>query len=126
MPFTDAVTVNPSISLEKGKVYPFVEMAGVDPGARSVSESEHRAFKSGGARFAPGDTLMARITPCLENGKIARFRPGDETSVGFGSTEFIVIRGREDVTTGDFAYYLTKWDEFRQFAIGQMTGSSGR
>jgi len=126
MPFTDAVTVNPSISFEKGNVYPFVEMAAVDPGARSVRESEHREFKSGGARFAPGDTLMARITPCLENGKIARFRPSDETSIGFGSTEFIVIRGKQSVTTDDFAYYLTKWDEFRRFAIGQMTGSSGR
>jgi len=126
MPFTDAVTVNPSVRLEKGKVYPFVEMAAVDPGARSVRESEHRELKSGGARFAPGDTLMARITPCLENGKIARFRPSDETSLGFGSTEFIVIRGRDGVTTDDFAYYLTKWSEFRQFAIGQMTGSSGR
>jgi len=126
MPYTDAVTVNPSISFKKGKVYPFVEMAAVDPGARSVRESEHRKFKSGGARFAPGDTLMARITPCLENGKIARFRPSDETSIGFGSTEFIVIRGKDGVTTDDFAYYLTKWDEFRQFAIAQMTGSSGR
>lgn len=126
MPFTDAVTVNPSISFEKGKVYPFVEMAAVDPGARSVRESEHREFKSGGARFASGDTLMARITPCLENGKIARFRPSDGISIGFGSTEFIVIRGKAGITTNDFAYYLTKWDEFRQFAIGQMTGSSGR
>jgi len=126
MPFTEAVEVNPSIRMEKGKVYPFVEMAAVDPGARSVHESEHRAFKSGGARFAPGDTLMARITPCLENGKIARFRPSDETSIGFGSTEFIVIRGKDRVTTDDFAYYLTKWNEFRQFAVGQMTGSSGR
>lgn len=126
MPFTDAVTVNPSISFEKGKAYPFVEMAAVDPGTRSVRESEHREFKNGGARFAPGDTLMARITPCLENGKIARFRPSNEASIGFGSTEFIVIRGKDGVTTDDFAYYLTKWDEFRQFAIAQMTGSSGR
>lgn len=126
MSFTDAITVNPSILFEKGKVYPFVEMAAVDPDARSVCESERREFNSGGARFAPGDTLMARITPCLENGKIARFRPKDETSIGFGSTEFIVIRGKEGVTTDDFAYYLTKWDGFRLFAIGQMTGSSGR
>lgn len=126
MPFTEAVTVNPSVCLVKGKTYPFVEMAAVDPGARSVRESERRAFDGGGARFAPGDTLMARITPCLENGKIARFRPTDQTSIGFGSTEFIVIRGKAGVTTDDYAYYLTKWDEFRQFAIGQMTGSSGR
>jgi len=126
MPFTEAVTVNPSVSLVKGTSYPFVEMAAVDPGARSVRESERRAFDGGGARFAPGDTLMARITPCLENGKIARFRPTDQASIGFGSTEFIVIRGKAGVTTDDYAYYLTKWDDFRQFAIGQMTGSSGR
>lgn len=126
MPFTDAVTLNPRISMEKGKLYAYVEMAAIDPGARSVSESKYREFRSGGARFAPGDTLMARITPCLENGKIARFQPSDGTSIGFGSTEFIVIRGKEGVTTDDFAYYLTRKDDFRQFAVAQMTGSSGR
>jgi type I restriction enzyme S subunit len=126
IPFTHAVTVNPSIGLEKGKVYPFVEMAAIDPGTRCVRESEYRVFKSGGTFFAPGDTLMARITPCLENGKIARFRPSIETIFGFGSTEFIVIRGKKGITTDDFAYYLTKWNAFRQFAISQMTGSSGR
>lgn len=126
MPFTDAVQVNPPVKLEKGVVYPFVEMAAVDPASRSVAESEERAFKSGGAKFLPDDTLMARITPCLENGKIARFRPTDKTSRGFGSTEFIVIRGREDVTDNDFAYYLTKSPDFHQFAVAQMTGSSGR
>jgi len=126
MPFTDAVQVNPSVKLEKGVVYPFVEMAAVDPASRSVAESEERAFKSGGAKFLPDDTLMARITPCLENGKIARFRPTNKTSRGFGSTEFIVIRGRADVTDNDFAYYLTKSPDFHQFAVAQMTGSSGR
>ena len=75
----------------------------------------------------PYDTLMARITPCLENGKIARYIPRiNGSGPAFGSTEFIVIRGREGVTNNDFAYYLTKWQEFRQFAIAQMTGSSGR
>lgn len=126
MPFTDAVQVNPPVKLEKGVVYPFVEMAAVDPASRSVAESEERAFESGGAKFLPDDTLMARITPCLENGKIARFRPTDKTSRGFGSTEFIVIRGRADVTDNDFAYYLTKSPDFHQFAVAQMTGSSGR
>lgn len=126
MPFTEAVLMNPSVELTKGTACPFVEMAAVDPSARSVRESEIREFKGGGARFIPGDTLMARITPCLENGKIARFQPTDGTSAGFGSTEFIVIRGRSGVTDNDFAYYLTKWPEFRQFAISQMTGSSGR
>jgi len=126
MPFTEAVWVNPTVKLRKGLVYPFVEMAAVNPGARNVQESELREFKGGGARFIPGDTVMARITPCLENGKIARFRPTDGISAGFGSTEFIVIRRRDDVTDNDFVYYLTQWPDFRHFAISQMTGSSGR
>lgn len=126
MNYTNAVVVNPTVSLKKGETYPFVEMAAVEPGKRSVSESEYRQYKGGGARFSPGDTLMARITPCLENGKIARFQPRTQAHQGFGSTEFITIRGRKGITANDFAYYLTKWNEFRQYAIGQMTGTSGR
>ena len=125
--FTEAVQVNPKVSLKRGQVYPFVDMKAVDPSWRNASESEYRIFKNGGARFMPYDTLMARITPCLENGKIARYIPKiNGNGPAFGSTEFIVIRGREGVTNNDFAYYLTKWQEFRQFAIAQMTGSSGR
>ena len=125
--FTEAVQVNPKVSLKRGQVYPFVDMKAVDPSWRNASESEYRIFKNGGARFMPYDTLMARITPCLENGKIARYIPRINGSCpAFGSTEFIVIRGREGVTNNDFAYYLTKWQEFHQFAIAQMTGSSGR
>ncbi len=126
MSFADAVCITPPVALKRGNVYPFVEMADVDPGIRNVRESQHREFKGGGSRFSSGDTLMARITPCLENGKIARFRPSVEKAVGFGSTEFIVIRGRDGITTNDYAYYLTMWPTFRQFAVGQMTGSSGR
>ena len=73
IPFNEAVLVNPPVRLTKGTTYPFVEMAAVVPNTRSVHESEIREFKGGGSRFIPGDTLMARITPCLENGKIARF-----------------------------------------------------
>lgn len=127
LPFTETVQVNPKVSLKKGQVYPFVDMKAVDPSWRNASESEYRVFKNGGARFMPHDTLMARITPCLENGKIARYIPrADGSGPAFGSTEFIVIRGRAGVTDNDFAYYLTKWQEFRQFAVAQMTGSSGR
>ena len=127
MPFTEAVEVNPKVFLEKGQKYPFVDMKAVDPSWQNASESEYRVFKSGGARFMPYDTLMARITPYLENGKIARFIPKiDNDGPAFGSTEFIVIRGREGVTENDFAYYLTKWKAFRNFAVSQMTGSSGR
>ena len=127
IPFTEAVAVNPSVSLNRGKVYPFVEMKSIEPKQRSASESEFRVFTGGGARFIPYDTLMARITPCLENGKIARYIPSSYVdSPAFGSTEFIVIRGREGVTDNDYAYFLTPWKAFRHFAISQMTGSSGR
>jgi len=126
MPFDQAVQVNPSVPLQRGLVYPFVDMQTVDPNSRSVRLSEMREFKGGGARFMNGDTLMARITPCLENGKIARFVAPDDQSLGHGSTEFIVIRGRKKVTDNGFAYYLTKWENVRQYCISQMTGSSGR
>jgi type I restriction enzyme S subunit len=100
-------------------------MRALDPQSRDVECSEIREYSGGGARFRAGDTLMARITPCLENGKIARFQAPDGTTA-HGSTEFIVIRGREGVTDDSFAYYLTRWDGVSGYAIGQMTGSSGR
>ena len=68
---------------------------------------------------------MARITPCLENGKIARYF-ADDDSAAHGSTEFIVLRGRDGVTDTDYVYYLTKWDGVCGYAISQMTGTSGR
>ena len=101
-------------------------MADVDPNSHHASPGEERVFKGSGSRFQHGDTLMARITPCLENGKIARFNSNDETKMGFGSTEFIVIRGRDEVTDDGYAYYLTRSPEFRGYAIGAMTGTSGR
>lgn len=113
--------------MKRGSPYPFVEMKAVDSLQRGVAESEIREFKNGGSRFMPYDTLMARITPCLENGKIAQYIPSFEfNGPAFGSTEFIIIRGREGVTENSFAYYLSKWVDFRQFAISQMIGSTGR
>lgn len=126
MPFDQTVQVNPTVRLERGSVYPFVDMQAIDSGSRSVGPSELREFKGAGSRFMNGDTLMARITPCLENGKIARYAASKGEEVGHGSTEFIVIRGKPNVTDNGFAYYLTKWDGVHQYCISQMTGSSGR
>ena len=125
LPFSQAVTVNPRVQLTRGATYPFVDMGAVRAGSRSAYASEQRKFDGGGSRFAVGDTLMARITPCLENGKIARFAglPGE---IGHGSTEFIVIRGRDGISDTDYAYYLTKWEGVSGYAISQMTGTSGR
>ena len=124
--FSEAVQVNPGVGLKRGEVYPFVDMASVDGGQRTVNGIEEREFKGSGSKFQNGDTLMARITPCLENGKIARYKPLGDQQQAHGSTEFIVLRGRLGTTTDDFAYYLTRWEEVRQYAIGQMTGTSGR
>ncbi len=125
IPFSKAVIINPQVNLKRNEKYPFVDMQAISAGSRGVFASQHRNFEGGGARFMVGDTLMARITPCLENGKIARFC-GDIGVTAHGSTEFIVIRGREGITETDYAYYLTKWDEVTKYAISHMTGSSGR
>jgi len=126
--FDNAVQINPTIPMFRGKTYPFVDMKTITEGKRNADIAEYRNFNGSGSRFLPYDTLMARITPCLENGKIARFLPESNCSAyeSFGSTEFIVIRGKPGVTNNDFVYYLTTWNEFRNFAISQMTGSSGR
>ena len=128
LPFSHAVLLNPGVHLERGTAYPFVDMAAVNSSTRSVQAISHREYSGGGSRFRSGDTLMARITPCLENGKIARFDPltSESMTAAHGSTEFIVLRGRPNVTDTDFVYYLTKWPEVRNYAIGQMTGTSGR
>jgi type I restriction enzyme S subunit len=126
LPFSEAVLVNPPVQLERGTRYPFVDMGAVSPGSRWAYATQDREFSGGGSRFQHGDTLMARITPCLENGKIACFYAPDGARVGHGSTEFIVIRGRPGITDTDFAYYLTRWEEVRSYAISQMAGTSGR
>ena len=126
LPFSEAVLVNPAVRFDRGAIYPFVDMAAVNADSRSVYSGEERPFKGSGSKFQSGDTLMARITPCLENGKIARYQAQGAKQKGHGSTEFIVIRGRPNITDNDFAYYLTQWEEVRKYAIGQMTGTSGR
>ena len=124
--FSEAVFVNPPVRLERGCHYPFVDMSAVSPEFRCAYANEEREFSGSGSRFQHGDVLMARITPCLENGKIARFCASESSQVAHGSTEFIVIRGRPSVTHTDFAYYLTLWEEVRGYAISHMTGTSGR
>ena len=126
MPFSEAVEVNPKVQITRGKKYPFVDMAAVSEEMRNVYAVEKREFKGGGSQFRDGDTLMARITPCLENGKIARYSASQTEKLAHGSTEFIVIRGQQNITSSDFAYYLTRWNKFHECAIGYMTGTSGR
>jgi len=122
-----AFLFNPKVVLSKGEDAPFVDMASLVPFTRDVG-ADHKKPYSGGTKFLDGDVLMARITPSLENGKTSIYRatPSAKEEVAFGSTEFIVIRGREGVSDSEFAYYLFTSPEIREHAISSMNGSSGR
>lgn len=102
-----------------------VPMDKLQPFCRDIPEFILEEYK-GGAKFRNGDTIMARITPCLENGKISKVSILDDDEVGFGSTEYIVFRAIEDVSDADFLYYLIRSPLVRNQAIKSMVGSSGR
>ena len=121
----DAVMFNPPERLAKGTIAKKVAMEQLQPFTRAISGYELAAY-SGGSKFRKGDTLMARITPCLENGKTAYVSLLDNDEVGFGSTEYIVLRNIEGVTDDKFLYYFVTNPWFRNIAIKSMVGSSGR
>jgi type I restriction enzyme S subunit len=124
--FGEFADVQPSIQLDRGMEYPFIPMEIVEPHRRDVPQTETRVWDGGGgARFQSGDTIFARITPCLEHGKTAQVR-GLEKEVGFGSTEFLVFRGRPRISDSNFIYYLACSDVIREPAIKSMVGASGR
>jgi type I restriction enzyme S subunit len=120
----DIVEINPKVSLKQGYRYSFVEMKDLDATLKYVTPSTIRELKSG-SKFQNNDTLFARITPCLENGKICQVK-NLANNQGFGSTEFLVFRGKENITDTDFVYYLTRTDYVKNSAVQMMTGTSGR
>jgi type I restriction enzyme S subunit len=120
----EVVDVNPTRALREGLEAPYLDMANMPTRGHSANEVVDRAFGSG-MRFINGDTLVARITPCLENGKTAFVDFLQDRQVGWGSTEYIVLRPKAPLPD-EYAYYLARSAEFRDFAIQSMTGSSGR
>ena len=116
--------INPRVVVPRDGEKPFVPMGCLSNDSMLITDIESRAGNSG-AKFQNGDTLFARITPCLENGKtgFVQFLP-DAQAVGFGSTEFIVLRSR--TLTPEFVYLLARSDDFRGVAIKSMSGASGR
>jgi type I restriction enzyme S subunit len=120
----EVIDVNPTRPLRKGDVAPYLDMANMPTRGHSPDSVIDRPFASG-MRFMNGDTLVARITPCLENGKTAYVDFLDEDQVGWGSTEYIVLHPKSPLPA-EFAYCLARGVEFRDFAIQSMTGSSGR
>ena len=117
--------INPRESIGKGVVAKKVPMDKLQPFCRDVPEFVLGEYK-GGTKFRNDDTIMARITPCLENGKIAKVSVLSTDEIGFGSTEYIVFRAIDGVSDADFLYYLISSPLVRNPAIKSMVGSSGR
>ncbi len=122
--FTYLVEINPRVNVNTQKQYEYIEMKDLTPGYKWVYPSDYRKLK-GGARFKEGNTLFARITPCLENGKICQVK-NLQQDIGFGSTEFLVFRNIDGISDKDFVYYLASSLLIRKFAENKMVGTSGR
>jgi type I restriction enzyme S subunit len=116
--------INPNRALSKDTVARCFEMASL-PTKGCVPIGDEVKPYNGGMRFMNGDTIMARITPCLENGKAAYINILDDAEVAFGSTEYIVIAAKPPVPKS-FFYFLVRNSIFISFAVSQMNGSSGR
>ena len=121
---SEITEINPHEVLKKGVDAKKVPMDKLQPHYRDIPGFIIEPY-SGGAKFRNGDTIMARITPCLENGKIAQVNILDENEVGFGSTEYIVFRAKDGIDP-DFIYYLVSSSLVKEPAIKSMVGSSGR
>ena len=121
----DIVEINPTESLKKGTVAKKIGMDVLQPYCRAIPSFSFEPY-TGGTKFKNGDTIMARITPCLENGKTAMVNILDDNEIGFGSTEYIVFRAKNNITDPHFIYYLLTSDSIRNPAIKSMVGSSGR
>ena len=119
------IQFNPSERIKKGEACRKVAMEHVHVFSRCITEWENVTY-NGGAKFRNGDTLLARITPCLENGKTAMVSFLDPGEVACGSTEFIVLRAIKGKTDPFFVYYLAISNLFRDLAIKSMVGSTGR
>ena len=122
---SDIVEINPTESLKKGTVAKKIGMDVLQPYCRAIPSFSFEPY-TGGTKFKNGDTIMARITPCLENGKTAMVNILDDNEIGFGSTEYIVFRAKNNITDSYFVYYLVTSDCIRNPAIKSMVGSSGR
>ena len=124
VPLPRAIEVNPPRPLRKGAIAPYLDMANMPTRSARALEVIDREFGSG-MRFKNADTLVARITPCLENGKTCFVDFLKDDQIGWGSTEYIVLQPKQPLPP-EFAYFLARTEEFRAFMISNMTGTSGR
>ena len=122
--FSEVIDVNPIRRLSKGKIATKVSMADLNTWQSWINSWQEEEYKSG-PKFKNGDTLFARITPSLENGKTAFVNFLNEGEIAFGSTEFIVF-GSKVIESGPYIFCLSRSEYIRETAINAMTGTSGR
>ena len=120
----DYAIVNPSRTIKKGEVKRYIDMSSLPTKGSFPSDWINKPY-NGGMKFQNGDTIMARITPCLENGKTAYINFLEKDEVAFGSTEYIVMAPHDGIPSEMF-YFLARNEDFVAYAVAHMNGSSGR
>ncbi len=121
---SDYVDCNPTVKFKKGNHYTLVDIDSIEIGRKYSGDKGTVEYTGqGGSKFSDGDTIMARITPCLENGKLAQYRGATDA---IGSTELFVFRAKKGISSADFVYYFMKQAHIRNYAANSMTGASGR
>jgi len=120
----DIAEINPLRSIKKGTIATYLDMANMPTSGPFPISWIQREFTSG-IKFKNGDTIIARITPCLENGKTAYVNFLRDNEIGWGSTEYIVLSPKSNYCP-EWFYFLARNNDFRDYAIQNMTGTSGR
>ena len=121
---SDYALINPTRTIAKGRAARCIDMSSLPTKGTFPSDWTFKEY-NGGMKFQNGDTIMARITPCLENGKTAYINFLDENEVAFGSTEYIVLSAQEGFCS-ELLYFLARYEDFVSYAVAHMNGSSGR
>ena len=120
----DYAFVNPSRTIKKGEVKRYIDMSSLPTQGSFPSDWINKPY-NGGMKFQNGDTIMARITPCLENGKTAYINFLEKDEIAYGSTEYIVMTPQNGMPSEMF-YFLARNEDFVSYAVAHMNGSSGR
>lgn len=120
----DLFNLNPTLSVKKGALSSYIDMNALPTNGFMTKAVQEKEF-SGGVKFQNGDVIVARITPCLENGKTGLITLLNENEIGFGSTEFIALRGK-NMSLSCFGAFLSRSELFRKYAVANMLGTSGR
>ncbi len=124
--FSDFYEINPRVLLDRSKNYDFIEMAAVEASDRSPHYYLQVKGNKNGSKFQQKDVIFARITPCTENGKVSIITSLPNSNFGIGSTEFIVLRKKENISDENYLYYFVSWNKIKSFAVSRMRGTSGR